>query len=143
MLVSDLAEASGLPIRAVRFYERRGLLPDAPRNVEGVRVYGEATLDRLGFIRSAQTAGLTLAEIASVIDIRDNGEVPCRHSSEALSSRLADIRERRAQLAAIECELENLADGAGALDPADCRDGEGCHFSSSFTAASTKESWLA
>lgn len=65
MLIGEIAESAGLPSQTIRFYEREGLLPPARRGANGYRVYGETTLNRLDFIRAAQSAGLTLAEIRS------------------------------------------------------------------------------
>jgi MerR family mercuric resistance operon transcriptional regulator len=79
MLIGELADAAGLPSQTVRFYERRGLLPEPVRGANGYRIYGESTLTRLNFVRTSQAAGLTLAEIGSIIDLRDHGNVPCTH----------------------------------------------------------------
>ena len=79
MLIGELADAVGVTSQAIRFYERKGLLPDAERGANGYRVYDESTLARLRFIDVAQAAGLTLSEIRSIIDLRDDGTVPCAH----------------------------------------------------------------
>lgn len=128
MLIGALADAVGLPTRTVRFYERRGLLSEPQRADNGYRVYDDSTLNRLRFIRSAQTAGLTLAEIGNVIDIRDNGESPCSHVDELLYAKLAEIRERREQLRVMERELEMLVERSRQLDPSECREGDICQI---------------
>ena len=58
MLIGELADIAGVTCQTVRFYERRGLLPDAERGANGYRVYDEAMLARLRFINVAQAAGL-------------------------------------------------------------------------------------
>jgi len=128
MLIGELADAVGLPPRTVRFYERRGLLPEPQRADNGYRVYDDTTLDRLLFIRSAQAAGLTLAEIGTVIDIRDTGEAPCSHVDGLLATNLAEIRERREQLPVMDRELEALVERSRELDPRDCGEGDICHI---------------
>lgn len=128
MLIGELADAVGLPTRTVRFYERRGLLPEPERADNGYRVYGDSTLNRLRFIRSAQAAGLTLAEIVNVVDIRDSGESPCSHVDRLLDTKLTEIRERREQLAVMERELEVLVARSRQLDPAECREGDICQI---------------
>ena len=133
MLIGELADAIGIPTRTVRFYERKGLLPDPTRADNGYRIYDEATLARLRFIRSAQTAGLTLAEIASIIHVRDDGTAPCTHVDSLLENKLLDVRQRRRQLAALEDDLAQLLGRSRRLDPADCTAGEICHI---FTAES-------
>ncbi|MBT8207209.1 MAG: heavy metal-responsive transcriptional regulator [Acidimicrobiia bacterium] len=133
MLIGQLADALEIPTRTIRFYERKGLLPEPQRADNGYRVYDDATLARLRFIRTAQAAGLTLAEIASIIHVRDDGTAPCSHVDSLLETKLAEVRHRRRQLAALESELALLLDRSRQLDPADCTAGEICHiFSPSY-----------
>ena len=128
MLIGQLADALEIPTRTIRFYERKGLLPEPQRADNGYRVYDDATLARLRFIRTAQAAGLTLAEIASIIHVRDDGTAPCSHVDSLLETKLAEVRDRRRQLAALEAELAQLLDRSRQLDPADCTAGEICHI---------------
>lgn len=128
MLIGQLAEALDIPTRTIRFYERQGLMPEPQRAENGYRVYDDVTLTRLRFIRTAQAAGLTLAEIASVIHVRDDGTAPCSHVDSLLETKLAEVRERRHQLAALESELAQLLDRSRQLDPADCTAGKICHI---------------
>lgn len=128
MRIGELADAAGLPTRTIRFYERRGLLPQPDRAPNGYRRYDEPTLSRLRFIRTAQAAGLTLAEIASVLGIRDEGQAPCSHVGGLLEAKLDEVRRRRRQLAALEKELVQLVERAESLDPADCQEGDVCHI---------------
>ena len=128
MRIGELAEAAGVPAQTVRFYERRGLLPQPRRGPNGYREYDVSTLTRLEFIRSGQAAGLSLVEIGSVLEIRREGAVPCAHVHSLLVTKLADVRSRRRELAALEEELEGLIDRSRALDPADCSDAQICHI---------------
>ena len=61
--IGGLAKAAGVRVETVRYHQRRGLLPEPARPPGEVRRYGETDLKRLRFIRSAQAAGFTLAEI--------------------------------------------------------------------------------
>ena len=108
MLIGALADAVGLPSQTIRFYERKGLLPAPERGANGYRVYDESTLTRLHFVQTAQAAGLTLAEIGNIIDLRDDGNVPCAHVATLIHSKLADVRARIRDLAALEAELKVL-----------------------------------
>jgi len=128
MLVGEEAESAGLPSQTIRFYEREGLLPPASRGANGYRMYDETTLQRLGFIRAAQSAGLTLAEIRSIVDLRDDGDVPCGHVTALLHSKLEAVRARRRELDRLASELEHLLDRGQSLDPGDCTDTEICHI---------------
>ncbi len=128
MRIGELATQSGHPTRTIRFYETRGLLPEPTRTANGYRTYNEADRDRLEFIRNAQTAGLTLAEIASIIHLRDQGTTPCSHVNELLGTKLADVQQRLDQLTVLRAELRHVVDRARALDPADCTTNDICHI---------------
>ncbi|MDW3221086.1 MAG: heavy metal-responsive transcriptional regulator [Acidimicrobiales bacterium] len=128
MLIGEFSDALGVPTQTVRFYERRGLLPRPERAPNGYRLYDEVALQRGRFIRSAQAAGLTLAEIGSIIDIRSDGAAPCTHVGALLEAKLAEVRERQRQLGALEGELEHLLERSEVLDPADCDNDDVCHI---------------
>ncbi|QYX76160.1 heavy metal-responsive transcriptional regulator [Streptomyces akebiae] len=126
MRIGDLAATSGLSTKTIRFYEQSGLLPAPPRTAGGYRDYGEQAAVRLGFIRDAQGAGLTLAEIRSVLALRDSGQAPCAHVTGLIEQRLDDIERRLAELAATRDALRGLARRAAATDPASCSRDEIC-----------------
>ena len=128
MRIGELAAATGLPTQTIRFYERRGLLPQPQRGPNGYRIYDAATLPRLQFIRSGQGAGLTLLEIATILQLRGEGATPCAHVSELLSSKLHGVHTRQRDLATLETELETLISRSQRLDPADCTDAQICHI---------------
>lgn len=128
MLIGEIADAVGLPSSTIRFYERKGLLPAPARGVNGYRVYTASTITRVAFIRTAQAAGITLVEIASIVDLRDAGQVPCRHVSTLLENKLADVRKRQRELAQVEAELGHLIERGHDLDPAECTDIDICHI---------------
>lgn len=128
MLIGELADTVGLPSQTIRFYERRGLLPEPERGANGYRIYDESTLTRLNFVRTAQAAGLTLAEIGRIIDLRADGNVPCTHVASLIDSKLADVRARISDLTILEAELKDLIERGLRLDPADCTDADICHI---------------
>jgi MerR family transcriptional regulator, copper efflux regulator len=119
--IGTIAERAGVPAKTIRFWEDEGLLPPPDRTPAGYRDYGPAVLDRLGFIRHAQAAGLTLAAIRQVLEIRDGGQPPCVHVTELISRRLAEVDARLAELTRARDQLVVLAARAAAQDPADCR----------------------
>lgn len=128
MLIGELADTVGLPSQTIRFYERRGLLPEPVRGANGYRNYDESTLTRLNFIHTAQAAGLTLAEIGSIIDLRAHGNVPCTHVASLIEGKLAGVRTRIRSLAVLETELEEVIERSHHLDPADCTHADICHI---------------
>lgn len=127
MRIGSLATAAEIPPETVRYYERRGLLAAPQRSANGYRAYDEIALNQLRFIRTAQAAGLTLAEIRSVIELRSAGTTPCSHVEALLADKLADVRQRRQQLDVLERELAQLLDRSATLNPADCRPDDICH----------------
>jgi MerR family mercuric resistance operon transcriptional regulator len=131
MLIGELADAAGVTSQTIRFYERQGLVPDVERGANGYRVYDESMLARLRFINRAQAAGLTLAEIRSIVDLRDDGTAPCAHVVTLIDRKLADVRAKISHLAALQAELDALLDRSHLLDPADCADDDICHILSS------------
>ncbi len=128
MLIGELAESVGLPSQTIRFYEHEGLLPPARRQTNGYRVYDDTTLNRLGFIRAAQAAGLTLSEIRSIVDLRDDGDAPCTHVTALLHTKLDDVRVRRQELDTLASELEHLLTRSQRLDPVNCTETDICHI---------------
>jgi len=76
--IGELAHRAGVTAKAIRFYERKGILPTARRAANRYRVYGEDVADVLCFIKQASGLGLTLAEIKDIIAIRQGGRPPCK-----------------------------------------------------------------
>ena len=128
MLIGELAETVGVPTQTVRFYERKGLMPEPSRGGNGYRRYDDSAVNRVKFIRTAQAAGLTLAEIGSIVELRDHGARPCAHVSNLLEGKLIDVRRRISELAALGKELEQLSERSRRLDPSDCTDADICHI---------------
>lgn len=126
MRIGELAAAGGLPTKTIRFYEQAGLLPSPPRTSGGYRDYPRHTLARLGFIRDAQAAGLTLAEIRSVLALRDSGQAPCAQVGALIHQHLAEIDRRMAELREARTALRDLARRAAVTDPDACSEGEIC-----------------
>ena len=127
MRIGQLARRSGLAPSAVRYYEQVGLLPAPERMASGYRSYGDDTVDRLSFIRSAQAVGLTLAEVGQVLGVRDAGEAPCQVVTELIDRRHAEVRARIAELQALELDLTRIRERAARLEPRDCDPAGICH----------------
>ena len=86
MRIGELATRTGLTVKALRFYEAAGVLPATERRPSGYRDYDEAALTRLRFVRAAQAAGLTLAEIRQIVTVREHHGPPCRHVTALLDA---------------------------------------------------------
>ncbi|MFN2608194.1 MAG: heavy metal-responsive transcriptional regulator [Acidimicrobiales bacterium] len=122
MRIGELADRVGVNPKTVRYYEGIGLLPDPARRPSGYREYTDHDVDRLGFIRTAQRLGLTLAEIAEIIAFRERDERPCDYVLGVLDRQVADLDRRLAEMAALRRELIALKGKADRLS----RD-EGCY----------------
>lgn len=120
MRIGELAAEAGVPAKTIRYWESAGLVPDPPRTASGYRDYTSAAADRVAFIRQAQTAGLTLAQIRQILDIGDEGLPPCEHVAHLVQGRLAEIESRIAELTATRAHLRRLAARAAQQDPAEC-----------------------
>ncbi len=120
MKIGGLATATGVPTKTIRFWEAEGLLPEPERTPSGYRDYDASAIDRLSFIRQAQTAGLTLSQIRQILDVSAEGTPPCAHVAVAVAERLAEVDARLAELRATRAHLRRLADRAATQDPATC-----------------------
>ena len=70
MRIGELAAASGVPAKTIRYYEDIGVLDAPPRTPSGYRDDTADAADRLAFIRSARAVGLTLGEIRQIPALR-------------------------------------------------------------------------
>ena len=70
--IGQAAEALGLSVDTLRYYEKRRLLPPVSRNNAGIRVYGDRDMSRLKFIRRAQKMDFSLDEIGQLLSMREN-----------------------------------------------------------------------
>ena len=110
LTIGTLAKAAGVGVETVRFYQRRGLLAEPPR-AGGIRRYAPADVERLRFIKRAQAAGFTLAEIGELIAL-DAGEDRPR-ARELAASRIAALDEKIAELKEARASLATLARDCG------------------------------
>jgi len=108
MTIAKLAREGGVGVETVRYYQRRGLLPEPLRPAGAglggrFRTYGEEDVRRLRFIRSAQAAGFTLDEIGQLLMLdatndRATAREMARTRIAALDARIAELQTARAAL---------------------------------------------
>jgi MerR family mercuric resistance operon transcriptional regulator len=109
--IGDVAKLSGIGIEALRFYEKSGLLEKPARTLSGYRMYGRDVLDRLAFIKQAQTLGFSLDEIRRIVADARAGQSPCDEVREIVRHRLEDLDERMREMRRYRKELaETLAE---------------------------------
>lgn len=118
MKIGELAQRSGVGIDTVRYYERERLLPRAQRLASGYRVYDDADLKRLRFVRRAKTLGFTLPEIRDLLTLSDHRDQDMSALKGVAAEKLADVRARLVELDRMREALETLiasCPGHGAL----------------------------
>ena len=125
MRIGEFAEAVGVSVDAVRFYERRGVLGPAPRTASGYRTFDDRDAARVRMARQFQQLGLTVAEVVDALGSHDLGAATCeseRWRLEAVAARIdaqmAELRRTRRlvrdALAACEdgkCQFAAQVDG--------------------------------
>ena len=106
LTIGVLAEAAGVNVETIRFYQRKGLMQEPDRPLGGIRRYGEADMARVRFIKSAQRLGFSLDEIADLLKLEDGSQ--CNEAREQAERKLANVRDRLADLRRIEVALQGL-----------------------------------
>jgi MerR family transcriptional regulator, mercuric resistance operon regulatory protein len=104
--IGEIARRTSLTVDAIRFYEKRKLLPKADRSVGRFRLYTEGTIERLHFIQQMQGLGFSLREVGELIQLRESKVEACESVRELLKTKLADVRAKMRELRQLEAELE-------------------------------------
>ena len=103
--IGEVARESGVGVETLRFYERRGLLGRPRRTGANYRVYDDAVLERLAFIKRAQAVGFSLDEITEILAESEGGGLPCGHVREMARRKLEELDRRLAELQRYRREL--------------------------------------
>lgn len=117
----ELAEEAGVNVETLRFYERKGLLPEPPRRASGYREYPADTVRRIRFIQRAKELGFTLQEIKGLLELRVAPETTCAQVRDRAAEKVADVKRKISDLKVIERALNkllNTCSGSGPVD--DC-----------------------
>lgn len=124
LTIAKLAREGGVGVETVRYYQRRGLMPEPSRPANGglgggVRRYGDEEVRRLRFIRTAQTAGFTLEEISDLlaldaIDDRTRARAMAQARIVALDAKIAELGRARDALAKL---ADRCGDGSAGPCP--------------------------
>jgi DNA-binding transcriptional MerR regulator len=115
----EVAERVGVNLQTLRYYERRGLLPEPDRSLGGHRLYDDDTVLLLRVIKAAQALGFTLDEVAELIDTGSHAHRRRANLHEVAEAKLRQVREKIAALQRIEQTLLEVRD-AGCHDLATC-----------------------
>jgi len=110
LTIGQLAKATGVSSRTIRFYEQVGALPKPSRSAAGYRQYTSATAHRLTFLRRARSLGLSLQELrvlADVMEDRSNGSFRPRLRT-VVRTHLAAVQQQLQELRTLQSQLENV-----------------------------------
>jgi len=103
--IGKVAERTGLSIDTIRFYQKIGLVKQPARSEGGFRLFDDADIKDLAFIKKAQELGFSLIEIKQLSFLNQDHDHACSQVRDLLSNKLKDVREKAAQLSRLETEL--------------------------------------
>jgi MerR family transcriptional regulator, copper efflux regulator len=104
--IGQVASLVGVGVDTVRYYERLGLLPEAPRRASGYRVFDESTVERIKLIKRLQDLGLSLDEIDAMLRAVGEHGAECAHESDKIRSALARTEAKLEALTAVRDKLQ-------------------------------------
>ncbi|HEY9670084.1 MAG TPA: heavy metal-responsive transcriptional regulator [Waterburya sp.] len=110
--IGEVATLTGMPVKTIRYYEEIGLLePTTTRSESGYRLFSSQVINRLAFIKRAQSLGLSLNEIHEILAVHDSGELPCGAVKQHLLLKVKAITEQIEALEILKSELLGLLSG--------------------------------
>ncbi|KEZ75774.1 MerR family transcriptional regulator [Salinisphaera hydrothermalis] len=116
--IGQLAKNADTGVETIRFYERRGLMPEPPRAASGYRRYPLDAVGRLLFIRRAKRLGFSLEEIGTLLSLQEGGDkTQIKGIAQAklaqIETRIEDLKRMRATLADLEQQCSGRGPVAG------------------------------
>lgn len=110
--IGEVATASGLPVKTIRYYEEIGLLmPTVERSQAGYRLFTSQVLNRLAFVKRSQSLGLSLSEVQQILQVHDHGQLPCGEMKQHLEAKVTEINQQIEALATLKTELQGILSG--------------------------------
>ncbi|VAX31246.1 Transcriptional regulator, MerR family [hydrothermal vent metagenome] len=109
--IGQLAKKTHVKVQTVRYYERRGLIPNPPRRESGYRQFSETDVERIRFIKYAQSIGFTLNEIAEMIALIIEPSATCGDVSKRIDAKLCDVENKIKTLLMMKNTLIDLKKG--------------------------------
>ncbi|MCC6787821.1 MAG: helix-turn-helix domain-containing protein [Hyphomonadaceae bacterium] len=121
LTIGAVSKRTGIKVPTIRFYEGEGLIKAPARTGSGRRLYADADVRRLSFIRHARALGFELSDIRSLLDLSDHPDRPCGQADQIAQRHLNDVDARIAQLRALKRELSRIAAPCAGGPAAQCR----------------------
>jgi Hg(II)-responsive transcriptional regulator len=110
MRTAQVADQAGVNAQTLRYYERRGLLPDPGRTGSGYRSYGPAAVRVVRFVKRAQQLGFTLNEVETLLGLADGGPDSCEATRQLATDKISALDAKIASLYAMRESLTRLVD---------------------------------
>ena len=110
MRSGEVAQQAGVNPQTLRYYERRGLLKEPPRQPSGYRSYEQDSVDLLRFVKRAQQLGFTLTEVEALLHLASGGPASCDQARMVATEKIAQLDDKIASLRAMRQALERLVD---------------------------------
>ena len=108
--IGMVARQAGATVPTIRYYEQIGLLPSAPRTESGQRHYDAAAVRRLVFIRRCREFGFSIDHVRELVGLVDQPDRPCTEVRDIAARHLVDVRQKLAELAALEAGLRDFVE---------------------------------
>lgn len=115
--IGELASRTGVGIETIRFYEKKGLIPDPERSHSGYRQYPEDAVRRIRFVLHAKDLGFSLAEIGELLSLRVDSRGGCASVKEKAQKKIDDMEQRIEILTAMRARLSRLIGSCEAREP--------------------------
>lgn len=106
LTIKEAADKFGMTPKAIRYYERIGIIHKPERTLSGYRIYSPDDLKRLAFIAQAKSLGFTLKEIKQILIIRTTGKDPCGHYHQLFKLHREEISKKIENLIKFRDDLE-------------------------------------
>ncbi len=119
--IGQMARAGHCQVQTIRYYEQVGLLKKAQRNAGNQRVYDQAQMDRLKFIRHSRELGFSLEQIREILALSDNPDHSCLQVDQIARSHLKDVESKIERLQGMRKELKRMINQCSGDQIADCR----------------------
>jgi Hg(II)-responsive transcriptional regulator len=110
MRTGEVAAEAGVNVQTLRYYERRGLLPEPARRDSGYRIYGPDAVRRVRFIKRAQELGFALSEAETLLELASGGPESCDAARGLAEEKICELDRRIADLQAMRDSLRRLAE---------------------------------
>ena len=119
LTIGQLAKKANVNLETIRYYERRGLIPEPPRSESGYPQYSADDLQRTQFIKRAQALGFTLKEILELLSLRVGPDTSCKEVKTRVQAKIKDVEKRIVDLEEMRTALLRLSQrctGAGPVN---------------------------